>query len=304
MDTTSLEKYRAHAEKTAAFYVAVRFPLVYDRGQFGFYRADGGGVQWFHFVPDGLTYLLYRLGKYVDRDKAHELLSENKPKFTEYINAMRGWQETEKPRQQNKILYLALNTIGDRCYCYGLLTHYNPVSNASVIQRVKDSPIAVNVTSVELKVPKSVKLYCRSRYLVGGKLSFGLAIVNGETGHYTLGYHLYVASEDYTFLFPMQQHKRHLSKVGEVDDSLVTVLQAANAVEVDQVIKTTPASTFIDALPLAWVAKIPSLSIYNALPCESFIDYLTDLREERGYKTVVNAVLDHIFNQAFILATK
>lgn len=301
----NITQVRNSVQDNPITYTNVQFPLFYSPNEgFGFYKTDGTGMYWFRYLlGDGLTYLLYRLEGYVDRKKARRLLEESPDKFVEYINACRGYQETEHPGKHNAPIILAVAYPKHHFKkLWGVLTHYNPVSNDSVLERIEKSPLATRISDIRNNHPKEIGVYFHSRYVAEGTFSFGLVIMNGETGHRTLSYNMYVSSNKYQFLIPMKLTKRHLSQVGTVNDILVDVLDTLKEVEIDQILEHTESDYFIKLMPDK-VARLLSVTFdkYRYEPVEKLLIRLVALRSQYGYTTAVNKALDLIFKESFKL---
>jgi hypothetical protein len=270
-------------------YTEVQFPMVATHKTIGF-TAGASTAMWKGMALDGRTYILYRLGSYIDRKKARGM--SNEP-FVKYVNQQRKWQESEELSRHGEKLIVAEH----KGMIHGLLTHYNPISHRQVVEMVEKSTIYNRLSWYSLS-PKDMTLGFSSKYVAQGKAQFGLAIKNGETGHVTLGYHLYVKSEDYIFFTPLNIKRRHLSKVNEAYEGLEEILRIATEVEVDQVLINTPATEFLLLLSDKKYDKIKA-ELYGEMSADELVSKLFRLRDERGYKVTANHALDAIFALAF-----
>lgn len=279
-----------HAKRVACEYTVVSFPLVYAPELGVGFTTKNLPIFPMGFSNDGLTYLLYRLGAYVNRDKARELYSTDLGAFVCYINGCRSWQETENFKLGGKDLIL----VTSRGTVEGLLTNYNVVPHLSVLDRIEQSPIKDNITGYSI-CPKRMVIKFRSKYILDNKAAFGLAVCNGETGHVALSYNFFVESGSFTFLFPLKDRRRHLSKVGEVNQRLVDVFEAANEVDLDA--KLRAASPLeIPANIIAGFDKIAFVFEKNTT-LRGVVDDLLRFRTRHGYKGQATKALEYILNR-------
>lgn len=276
-------------------YTEVSFPMIYKDQKIGF-TVGKVPVLWSGMSNDGRTYILYRLGTYVNRKEARQL---SPAQFVRYVNQQRTWQESEEMFRKNEKLIVASH----KGVIEGLLTNYNPISHQQVVEMVEKSSIYNRLTWFTL-TPKEMALAFASKYLSNGRAEFGLAIRNGETGHVTLGYHLYVRSNDYVFFIPLNIKRRHLSKVTEAYEGLEGILNLAAGIEMDQVLENTSASEFLPLLSAKKFDKIQGHLVSGEARASALINALFSLRDERGYKTLANKALDICFKHAFELANQ
>jgi hypothetical protein len=222
---------------------------------------------------------------------------DDSEEFVKHINACRDRQEQAQPKRKNKPLIVASN----KGIIEGLLNHYNEVSHRDVVSKL--GPVKNRLTSYDL-TPKEMRLFFRSRFIIGQRASFGMAIRNGETGHVTLSYNMYVACEDYTFFIPLDMKRRYLSKVGEVVDNLDKIIDTAASVEVDQILLNTPKRVFLSLLSDKKYDKLKEkINEQRAsINSDELVSYLFTLRGERGYKTATTKALDVIFDKAFFVS--
>lgn len=297
-----LKKRMEHYEDTV--YTEVQFPMVFQPGDrpVGFSLPGNNKAFWKALSRDGLTYIVYRLGTYVNRKQARAYIFNNEgvrrySDFVRYVNQCRKWQTSENFKRRDEKLIVA----SQEGNIDGLMTHYNPFSHRDVVEMVEQSPIAQLMTAFALS-PKELDMLFRSKFSVRGVYEFGMAIRNGETGHVTLGYHLYVRSRDYVFFIPLNVKRRHLSKIDEAQAGLEGILKTATDVEVDQLLKRTPAA---DILPLLSDKKFGILKqdseLFDSPTADDMVGRLFYLRGMRGYKVAASKALDVVFNKALTM---
>lgn len=290
---TKFDNARVLVERYPATYTEVCFPMVFDSASYrvGF-STPGGGPYYFQngLALDGLTYILYRLEDHVDRDEARDLYLRDRGAFVEYVNIARKIQEQARWREIGRTL-IAAEIAGS---LYGLLTNYNPVSNSEVLDMVESAGLESRLSWYKFEA-KEMSLYFRSKAVIDNKAAFGLAVRNGETGHVTLGYYLYVAYGDYVFTFPYAHKRRHLSRVGEAKSDLQAALESVDLIDMDTYMKNHALSEIEKCLSAKKFDKIRlMIAGRRSYPIADFVSYLFQQRSVYGLKTVVSEALDKI----------
>lgn len=287
-------------EKANAYtveYADVQFPLrclqeAYGEEVVGWQMGD---TLFDDFSRDGLTYLLYRLGSYVDRTEARDLYYDDPAEFAHYVSLCYEYQKSEKLRvARRQRLIAALVTEYGQCLLEGLLTNYQPVRHTVVLDKIAQSGLPSHMTYQRFS-PKEMLLFFKTHYLGESAVEFGLTVRNGETGLAALSYLLSVHSEDYIFTFPTTDRRRHLSRVGEIDLDLL--FETVHDIELNNKLEITPVSTLrlsLTGYPDALYDEImlhPGRSVAKTLPA------ILQYRHTRGLKTAAEKLADQMLTK-------
>lgn len=295
MERSRFEQLKEAAGEQAARYDLIKFPMVFDSAsnKVGFNSPSGTPVYFEGLSGDGMTYILYRLGQYVKRHEARDQFAVSRAKFVELINFARAIQEQEHWREIDRTLIAA--TI--KGTLYGILTNYNPVSNREVLDMVDDAKLVNRLTWYKL-TPKEMSLYLKSKNVLDNHAAFGMAIRNGETGHVTLGYHLYVSYGDFIFTFPYDNTKRHLSRVNEAKNDMTAALNDIDTIDIDAYLRTHPASEVVGLLRDKKFDKLRSeISRSTTCTINEFIIRLLRHRDSYGWKTLTDEAVSKVLNE-------
>lgn len=278
-------------------YAEVRFPLLFDRGVFSW----GGDSSFHSFSKEGLTYLLYRLtswednDRWVDRDKARELYNAHRmTEFVQYINNCRGWQATEnQKRADEKLIAAYLPTgIGRAFTLWGLMTDYNPYTNKQVLDMTTTVVGKIDFWQWE---PTVFNLYLKTGFIV--PFDWGLCIRNGETGHATLGYHLYVHAKGslYWSTVPLNRTRRHLSLVSDAVNNIQQAIEEVHGLELDNTVCNTPLSKYLYVYNTAgWERVREWTEGFAKRPVIDWLSFLSGKLYSHGEKTIARRAIDTV----------
>jgi hypothetical protein len=282
------------AEELAMSHIPFNFPLQLNSDNDAFVVGTYGEYQ---FSKSGMTYLLYRLGDYVDRKYAYDLWKANMyVDLVFYINSCRTMQESEELWRKGRTLVLATN----KRHIFGVMTNYNPKYNSNVIEDLHDSGLINNLKWWSI-TPLEMNLYLE--YKKENGVSFGLNIRNGETGHATYGYRIYFKSEDYVFHenFNKTAKRRHLSKLDILDMTMQDMYAELQDLIIFDRMQESACSDYAKLiLTDNDFAKIHSLvEPYDSLiiNLHKLISALSEQSKQRGYKVLCTKALDLIYKE-------
>lgn len=292
------------AKENAASYEAVQFPLEYNGRGFTW----NGDAPFGLFSNDGLTYLAYRMtnwkdkSRWVDRKKLRSLYrSGNLQEFVRYANLSRRWQCTEDRSFESQALaaaFLPAREDGQplRSALYGLMTEYNSYSNVDVINMIDDASLTSRVTTWEWR-PLEMNVFLRTGH--SEPIEWGLVIRNGETGHATLGYHMYISTKGTAFHYttlPMASVRRHLSTLDTTVGNMKEALEEASSIEMDNTLTNSRVGEVKHLfVGTGWDSIRNILDMPDGTPLIKLVTALSAASDGYGSKTLALKALDRIF---------
>ena len=277
-------------------YREFNFPIRFSESDQVFYDMQGNI---FTFSKPGYNYIVYRLENMIDNKKAFKYLYDSDPgqwcvkanrladRLKEGNKSGRGWEVSGKP--------LIAAYRGKEIF--GLLTKYKDVSNLSVLDLVEKWGVVESVTDYSL-IDTEFTLFLASGNL--DLFEWGLAIRNGETGHTTFGYRVYFKTDDYTFTFPLESVRRHMSRVDEVESNLQSVFENVSEMQVWNIIENTKAANYAKYLTLkpeyAKLQDVFELFVDKHRTLDKLLFKLAKVKKEKGFKVVCERVMNEIFS--------
>lgn len=219
------------AQQLQMEYESFHYPIIFKENSLWF---DDNSLS---IAPSGMNLLLQLLYDHVDRKKARSLyLSGQLKEFAAYLNECREFQTSEQLWRKGQSFTLAVN---DQTI-YGVVTKYAPKSNVQVLYDIQNSGLAENIERTTFTYEK-MDVFFKHATVLG--LEYGLDICNGETGHtaYSFNFYVYENKSGYVFSSPNYSKRKHLGKLGLVDDDLQAIFAEVKEITFEYYILNTDA---------------------------------------------------------------
>jgi hypothetical protein len=320
------EEIRRLLEENRAEYYAVRFPLEWTGDDWKFQAVSAedfansrharivGSEKIITGTPlyfDGFSqhgkYLFYaKLGLNGTARKALDMLPYAE-EIAEVIAAHRHTLElkdrndpnSRKLRQNEILIAVVTSNEQDKIEIKGFLNIYNPVSHVKLWDDLKEQDMFPLVSHVDLSdTAFRVNLQVEKR--TGYLSSWGMQILNGDSGWHTLSYRVWGDLNGYEFSVPFQSTRRHLSTVDETYTNMREVLDEILLLEMDQLLDNTHLHEI--ALPKKWRRHekfMFPIAEYAHQPVRDFLRFLAGRLHEHGYKTGAKVLTDTIMTALF-----
>lgn len=241
----------------------------------------------------GMNLLLQHLYGFVDRTQARNLYNAHDlVGFADYLNQCRTKQEQAHLWRKNQRYILAVNDH----HIFGVLANYNPKSNVTVVEDVEQSGLASNLKRWWID-DLAMNIYLGYQSIHGFEL--GLNVRNGETGHTTLSYRLYVRNGEYTFDTPSFGKRRHLSNLALVEDDINRAYGELNDIKFHDYVTDTPtyqyATLILDDPKLEKLHELVLPYQTKLRQLYTLLGFLSSQRGVRSWKTICNQALDKLY---------